>query len=132
MSISHTITRQYIPGPSGTTPISGSETLSWGSGPQISELIPSNQTNLAVAFAFTNSKLKAIAMSSDVNMTVKTNDGSSPQETITLVAGIPYIWTLTGSYIGSAASPFGGNVTGLYVTNTTSGTLTVAALVDPT
>lgn len=131
MSVSNTITVQATM--ANGTVVGTAETVTSGSNPFVSELIPANQTDLAVAFAFTNSKLKSFVAHSDVAMVIETNDGSSPQETIHLVAGKTYEWSLTGSYMGSsAASPFGGDVTGLYVTNTTTGTLTVSAIVDPT
>jgi len=125
--------------------ISGGETIdlddggeTFGSGPRIDEAIPANQTNLAVAFAFANAKLKRFTAWSDVNMTVYTNEASSgtPQEKIVLIANKRYHWSLTESFLGeagdSAASPFDGDVTGLFVTNTTAGTLRIRALVDPT
>lgn len=129
MAISHTLTRNWN---DGVGSIGGSETVSWGAGPQIDEAIPSNQTDLLVAFAFTNAKLKAIIITADVNMTIKTNSSGSPQETLTILAGVPFMWSLTASSIGAAASPFAGNVTALYVTNTTAGTLRIRSSVDPT
>ena len=135
MSISHTFVHEHNDGASN---IRGTETVTSGSQINISEAIPSSQTNLAVACAFANAKLKSFAAHATVAMTVYTNQASTgtPQEQINLIAGQWYTWTLTGSYLGAvaaaAASPFAGDVTGLYVTNTTAGTLTIRAVVDPT
>jgi len=104
----------------------------------ISEAIPANQTDLEVACAFTNSKLKRFIAYSDVAMTILTNEnvGGTPQDKLFLLAGQMYDWSLTGSFMGevgdSAASPFDGNVTSIFVTNTTAGTLTIIYEVDPT
>lgn len=108
------------------------ETITAGLMPVLSEAIPANQTNLEVHLEFLNAKLKGFIIWSDVAMTIETNDGGSPQETITLVANSPYYWNLAGSRMGSAASPFAGDVTSIFVTNTTAGTLNIRPVVDPT
>lgn len=72
-------------------------------------------TNQLTAFTLTIANLKAIVMVADQNMTVKTNSSGSPQETISLKAGIPFIWTSEAGYF---AAPFAGNVTALYLTTT--------------
>jgi hypothetical protein len=135
MAISHILTDEIT---FGSTTIRASETVSSGSEIAISEAISANQTNQLVALAFANAKLKSIYIHSDVTMSLHTNEASTgtPQDKIFLVAGSAYKWSLTGSFLGevgdSAASPFDGNVTALYVTNTTAGTLTIRGLVDPT
>jgi len=135
MSISHILTHEIN---ASSTVIRGQETVTAGSEVNISEEIPLNSTNLAVACAFANAKLKSFFAYSDVTLSIFTNEASTgtPQEKINLVAGIPFIWSLTQSFLGevgeSAASPFDGNVTSIFVTNTTAGTLVIRALVDPT
>ena len=134
MSFSHVLTRTSN---DGVAAVTGSETVTAGASPGISELIPAPSTNLQVAFAFTNAKLKSICIYSAVDMTVYTNDAStgSPQETIHLLAGIPFLWSSTQSYIGASnPSPFAGNVTSIYVTlgGLTDSTLNIRAIVDPT
>lgn len=136
MSVSNTIKRQFVNAAGAS--IGSDEVVTAGGNPYVSEAIPANQTNLAVAFAFTNAKLKSFAAHSDQDCTIYTNEASSgaPQEKIVLKAGLTYEWSLTGSFLGevadSAASPFDGDVTSLFVTNTTACTLTVSAIVDPT
>lgn len=136
MSVTHIVTKEL--NYSGSSSIRGTDTTTSGSELVLDESIPANQTNLAVAFAFANAKLKSFFAWSDVAMSVFTNEASTgtPQEKINLIAGVPYYWSLTDSFLGetgdSAASPFDGNVTSLFVTNTTAGTLKIRALVDPT
>lgn len=122
----------------GATTIRKSETVSSGQEILINESVPANQTNLQFALAFTNAKLQSFFAYSDVAMSLHTNEASTgtPQDKIFLLAGVPYMWSLTASFLGevgdSAASPFDGNVTALFVTNTTAGTLVIVAVVDPT
>ncbi len=132
MSATNTIRLQVV-GQDGQ--VKGSDdTVSSGSNPYISELIPAEQTGLPVAFAFVNAKLKSFYAHSDKDCVIHTNNDGEPQEIINLLAGKAYQWSLTGSYIGAEgpASPFLGNVTGLYVSNDVACQLTVSAIVDPT
>lgn len=94
----------------------------------ISESISANQTNLAIACAFDVSKLKAFFIVSDENCTLETNSGSSPADTFALEADVPILWNEDMPI----TNPFGTNVTGLYVTNTTACTFKAWFLVDPT
>jgi hypothetical protein len=85
---------------------------------------------LELAIAFAVAKLKAIKLTSDVALTLKTNDSGSPQETISLAAGVPLDW-----YYGCGlAVPFAGNVTKIYATEggIDAGTLSGWLVVDPT
>lgn len=136
MSVTMTVTKEMVV--ANNPPIRAADAVASGSGPIISELIPVNQTNLPMAFAFANSKLKSFYAYSDAAITIYTNEASSgtPQEKITLPVGKAFYWSLTDSFLGavgdSAESPFAGDVTGLFVTNTAAANLTVVAIVDPT
>ena len=68
------------------------------------------------------SKLQVAAFLATAAMTIETNNGTTPQETITLVANIPQIFQ-TGD-----TAMFAGDVTALYVTSTPGGTLKFIAL----
>lgn len=113
----------------GTQTISKTVTLT-GSDTRIDEAIPASQTNLLVNFALDISKCVGFYMVSDVAMTVKTNSSGSPQETFTLTADEPVFWNDAMSM--TISSLFAGDVTALYVTNTTAGTLRIRAIYDPT
>lgn len=128
MAVTHKLTLNYH---DGTEDIFKTETFAYGGAITIDESIPANQTDLLVNCAFTIAKLKSFFMVADVAMTVKTNSSGAPQETFTLVADEPVLWTekLTGVAVGEL---FGGNVTALYVTNTTTGTLRIRGTYDPT
>lgn len=136
MSVSNTLSKSATLANAST--VGTAETVTSGSNPFVSEVIPPSSTNLPVACAFVNAKLKSFVAHADADMTVYTNEASSgtPQEKIVLKAGRAYIWSLTESWLGevgdSAASPFDGDVTGLFVTSVAGGTLTISPIVDPT
>ena len=75
--------------------------------------VPVSTTNLPAAMAFTLSKVQLIYISTNTDVTLKTNSTSGSQDTILIKAGKPLVW-----YAGSAlANPFSGNVTAFYFTN---------------
>ncbi len=132
------INRKQVVLPSGAI-IGSDETVTAGQMIHLSESVPSSQTNLAIAGAWADAKLKYIAFHSDQDCSVHTNEATSgtPQEKVYLTAGKLYEWSLTDSYVAEVGvatnpSPFDGNVSGLFITNTPALTLTVIAIVDPT
>lgn len=63
-----------------------------------------------------HANMKSLLLVSSGDLTVKTNSSGSPDNVITLAAGVPLIWSL--SQDGSGANPFGAaDVTKLYCTN---------------
>jgi hypothetical protein len=128
MSVTLSLTRACN---DGVALISKTEVVSAGAGPPLDESIPAASTDLAVAFAFAVAKLKAIFIQADRDMTIKTNSSGSPQETIALKAGQPFMWSLSDGYF---AVPFAGNVTSLFVTLAagTASVLQIRTVVDPT
>ena len=94
----------------------------------LSESVDTGQTDKQIAVTIDEDALKAFWLSSTQNVTVETNSGSAAQETFALVAGVPVIWTGTGT------KPISDDVTGLFVTNASgaTATITLEALVDPT
>ena len=95
---------------------------------QLDLAVPANQTNMLVALVIDVSQLKSIVIKSSVDMTLEFNNSTTGVPTINLKAGVPYIWN-TDSYDSLLLSA---DVTALYVTNTTAGTLELSAIVDPT
>ncbi len=73
-------------------------------------------TDVAILVALDISQIRTLCIVSDVAATLKTNSSGSPQETLTLVAGIPLLWDASqpGALI---ADIFAGDVTNIYVTN---------------
>src|SRR5690554_4579429 len=58
----------------------------------VNETIPDSSTDLAVAFALDVSECTSLFILSDQDLTIETNDGSSPDDTINLKANVPYLW----------------------------------------
>jgi len=73
-------------------------------------------TDVAIGVALDISQIRGMVIVSDVAATIKTNSSGSPQETFTLVANVPLVFTSTapGMLIGDY---FAGDVTNMYVTN---------------
>lgn len=125
MSFTHIATRRISTGSETITKTMSNEA---GSESNLSESIAANQTNLLVGYTLDVSAVKSFYIVSDVAMTVKTNSSGSPANTLTLVAGQPYLWVV-GDYDTFKLTT---DVTALYITNTTAGTLDIRALVDAT
>lgn len=76
-------------------------------------------TNVSMTMAFVKANLQQFFLVADQNCTVKTNSSGSPQETLTMVANVPYVWSLSSGL----TNPFGGNVTTSFVTSTPAVTI---------
>ena len=85
---------------------------------------------MEVAFTLDYSACKFFSIVSDVAMTIETNNGTTPDDTLVLVADEPYIWAegMLGTFL------IGTDITSLFVTTGSVGvgTLTIEALEDPT
>lgn len=92
--------------------------------------VPDSTTDQEVPLAIDVSQVKAILFLATVDMTVETNDGSSPSNTLSLTANRPYIW------YANALDTFQltVDVTKLYVSNSSgaAGVLSIAGLQDAT
>lgn len=125
-NITDTITQAYN---DGAATLSNAVSITTGARGTIDETIPASQTDLAVTWAFTKTKLKSIYIVASAAMTLETNSSSAPADTITLTANVPVVWDSTQTFI---ANPFAGNVTSLFVTTTAGGLLQIRWSYDPT
>ncbi len=112
----------------GGLQVQASFDASGGLRPDLNETIPPASADLAVGWTCDVSEIDAIVFFSTAAMTIETNSASSPGNTVTLAANVPVFW-FTGC---GWACPLTVDVTGLYVTSTAGGTLSIRALVDPT
>jgi len=76
--------------------ISGGKTYSASLSESLADVAAGNGTT-QMTMTIDVSAVKAFAIFSDVDITLKTNSSGSPANTLALKAGIPYIWT-TDSY----------------------------------
>jgi len=118
MAVTHTVLRQY--GDSGPTRLQKSETITGGTEKNVSKSIAVGVDTL-VPFTLDRSILKSLCISSDVAITVYTNDihSGSPQDTILIAAGQALVWSLAVDLL--ARCPIAGNITAIYVTNAAGG-----------
>lgn len=120
MAITHTV--QSVVTDGGFRFVASKE-LTVTAAAQYQESVANSASDLAVAITIESTSLKVFALQSDQDITVKTNDSGSPQETITLKANQPVIWTE-----GQANVPISGDVTALYITNSSGSAANVSLL----
>lgn len=115
---------------------SDSFSVTGGKRVSLDESIPDSSTNLEVAFTLDVSQAKCFLLSSNKALTVKTNDGSSPANTFTLEANVPFIWPKVSgaTFADTASGAVSTDITKLLVTNASgaAATLKLDCLVDPT
>lgn len=127
MAFSHAVTWAVQPsgaGVSRTKSYSGSLEVS------VSESVDNGQTDDEITVTLDVSATKSFYIVSDQAVTVETNDGSSADNTLSLVAGVPYVWT-TDSYDSFLLDT---DVTSIFVTNASGSTANIElrAIVDAT
>lgn len=112
--ITHTITKTW----QGSNSLSLTKSVSFQASEELNFdfSLAANTTNQQVNLAFTKADLQSIFISSDQDITIKTNSSGSPQDTLTITAGNPFEWDATSGI----ANPFAGSVTTAYFTNGTS------------
>lgn len=83
----------------------------------IDQTIPAATTDGLVSCAWTVANTESLFIVASQNCTLETNSGSSPANTISLIAGIPLIW---GKSAGYYANLFTTDVTAFYITCTSA------------
>ena len=96
----------------------------------ISESITDSSNDLELTGTLDVSAMVALLMYSDQDVTIETNDGTTPADTITLTAGQPLIWHSSSGF----TNPLGTDVTSFFVTNASgsAANLVIKGLQDPT
>ena len=96
----------------------------------IDESVADSSTDFLITGTLDVSAVQALYINSTQNVTLETNSGSAPADTISLKANVPYIWT-TDSY---DAMKLATDVTAFYVTNASGSAaqLRIEALTDAT
>lgn len=127
MAFTHSITRAVATAGRNVSKIkaySGESQLS------INVSIPDAASDLLVNFTLDVSVLQSIYIHSDQDVTLETNDGAAPTDTINLKAGVPYIWAI-GDYFTNKITA---DITALYFTNASgsAAVVDIEALTDPT
>ena len=94
------------------------------------EPVPADSTDLEIVIAIDVSAIKLIIILASHDLTLETNNGAAPDDTLNLVAGRPYVW-YTGSYYTNLLTT---DITSIFMTEAASddATLDILALVDAT
>jgi len=131
MAFTHTHVQNFQRGSEGGL-ISKSVTVTADAESNLDVAVPDSSTDLEVAYELDVSVLKSFYLVSDQDVTIETNDGTTPSDVFTLVAGEPLVWW-TGSPL---PNPFASeaDVAALFVTNASGATanLQLRSLQDPT
>lgn len=124
---SHTITEKLEV---GNTLINKTTVQTAAATQSIEESFADATTDGLLAFTLDVSQCKSFYMVSTQDITIETNDGTTPGNTINLVAGVPYLWH-ADSYQAFLLTV---DVTALYITNASgqTATLQIEVLFDPT
>lgn len=127
MTVSATLQRNVL---ATGVPITRSATYSGGRASRIDEDIADGQTDKLIVFTLDVSALALLYIVSDQVITIETNSAGTPDDTLVMVAGEPYIWH-PGSLDTNLLTT---DVTALYITNASGATanLVVLAITDPT
>ena len=107
------------------------ETVSAGAETIVSESIPDASINLEVTFAADVSAMKGLYIQSDQDLTIETNSGSTPTDTLALKANTPVVWSSNSVH----SNPLTADVTAnIFVTNSSgsAAALEIRKLEDPT
>lgn len=116
----------------GSRSIISTKDYSAGLATQLDENIADGETDKLVVIAIDVSELKNLYLKSDQDITIETNDGTTPDDTINLKANVPYPFNADlGAYFTNLLTT---DVTAFYVTNASGATarLQGEVLTDPT
>ena len=127
MAFTHTIKLGWG---NGARSLEGNKNYSAGLQVSLDEAFASDAADLELTVAIDVSEIKSLYIISDQDVKVETNDGTTPDDTIDLVANVPYVWT-TDSYDTCKLTV---DVTAFFLTQlaATAGTLKLECVVDPT
>jgi hypothetical protein len=129
MAVTHNVTQTITAG--GRQVPSNFQAKQYSAGMNISLAEPApDDATTEMLVAIDVSTVKSIVLASDQDVTVKTNDAGTPDDTIALKAGVPYVWN-TDSYDTLLLTV---DVTAFHVVNASGeeATLEMECLVDPT
>jgi hypothetical protein len=103
----------------GSDTFSNSTTHACSTVVKLNETIATGVTDQEHVIGIDISALQVFYMVSDYAVTVQTNDGTTPDDTFTLVADQPVVFETGGT------NPFSADVTKIYVTNASGSTATL-------
>ena len=77
----------------GSVTLSDTVTLATGTvAVDVGIALSASTTNQLVAMGYITANIKAVYIKTDVDVTIKVDSSGSPEQTILMKAGVPYIW----------------------------------------
>lgn len=110
MAFTHQVQRNVY---SNTLSISTTESLEGEVEAAISQDINASAANVEILVALDVSKLQSVVIKASQDCTVKTNSSGAPDDTLTIEANVPYVWTIN-SYDANLITA---DVSKVFVTN---------------
>lgn len=106
-------------------------TFTGGLGTKLDEAVADSETDKQIVVAIDVSEIASLFLVSDQDVTVETNSGSSPDDTISLKADRPLTWNDADGYY---SCPLTVDVTSLFITNASGSTANIKGrfVTDPT
>lgn len=97
----------------------------------IEESVSDGASDQQIAMDLDISTIQGILIVSDQDLTVKTNDSGTPDDTLNLTGGVPEQYAASPAF---GSNPFSTDLTDLYVTNNSGAeaTLQIEVVYDPT
>jgi len=89
--------------------------------PMVDEDVATAQTDYEIVVAVDVSAIQCIMIVSTEDVTLETNDGTTPDDTISLTADVPYIWD-TDSYFVNLLTV---DITSVFITNASGATANI-------
>lgn len=91
---------------------------------QVEEDVATAETDLEISVAIDVSEIAAIIITSSQDVTFETNDGAAPDDTLNLLADVPYVWSETCYF----ANLLTADITSVFITNASGSTATIKIL----
>lgn len=87
--VTHTLAFSHT---GGSAPLSDSVTLTGSVAAEAAVSLSASTTNQLVAMGYLTANIKDVYIKTDVDCTIKVDSSGSPEETISMKAGVPYTW----------------------------------------
>ena len=127
MSVTHTLHQNWV---NGSRAIASKKDYTGNAQLTIDETIANDLTDHPIALTLDVSAIKSIYILSDRDISFQTNNAATPDDTLALIAGHPYIWNTDSLFTNLLTT----DITSLFITNTSGGTasLKLEVVYDPT
>src|SRR3954469_4116469 len=89
MSVSHTFTFGHS---GGSIALTDAVTVTGSAAVEVNVALSASTTNQLVALGYLTANIKGVYIKSDVAVTIKVDSTGSPEQTISIAAGVPYVW----------------------------------------